>query len=127
MDRVKFPKLNSDRTFCVEITMSVTTSDAGDLAQHVQRWWTENWMQDNQTWRRVWNKGDKSAREEVLRFDEEFSAPPRVSHHDGSEFRFRLEGRSSAKFWKDWWVHRITPDLKANFPEIGEFRNIRSL
>lgn len=78
--------------------------------------------------RREWNTGPNLSTSSVesLRYDEEFSGPPEVHYGPSSEPQLRLRGRKSAKYWRDWLVWRLVPDLKAAFPVIGELIYIRN-
>jgi hypothetical protein len=120
MTKVKFPRRRSDGSFCVEVVMSLSSANTSDLGSAIQDWWSNEWMPKNKEWTRIWNRGHKTERTEVLRYDDEFSAPPQLVRCEGSQLRFRLLGRSSTKkFWKDWMVLRIVRDLTARFPAVG--------
>jgi len=101
-------------------------SNAGDIAGEVQGSWSNEWMPKNKEWLRVWNRGHKSESTEALRYDDEFSDAPQLVRCDESQLRFRLFGKSSAKWWRDWMVLRIIPDLRARFPAVGEFVSIQN-
>jgi hypothetical protein len=101
--------------------MSVATDDAVALGQAIGQWWVDEWAPLHKSWVREWSAGDK----EELQFSDEFASPPRVISCKGTELRFQLEGKSSAKSWKDWIVSRIIPDLRTRFPQVGEFRDIQ--
>jgi hypothetical protein len=72
----------------------------------------------------MWKTGTPHPQAETLEYADEFSAPPRVVHCAGSELRFQLQGKNTAKFWRDWLVLRIIPELKKRFPEIGDVCSI---
>jgi hypothetical protein len=98
-----------------------------DLAGRVEQWWINVWVPSHKSWRRAWKTGPNATEvlSETLLYDDEFLAPPTLISCEGSELRFRLLGRGSAKFWKDWVFTRILSDLKTKFPEVGELRDIR--
>ena len=106
--------------------MALTTKNTIALQQEIQSWWSNEWVPKNETWRRVWNKGSSHERVELLRYADEFSSAPRVVACEGGELRFHLEGKASAKFWKDWLVLRLLPDLLTQFPYAGQLRSIRN-
>jgi hypothetical protein len=60
------------------------------------------------------------AEEQVLRYEDEFVRPPEIVPSKGSEPLIRLAGRESSQAWRDWIVSRLLPDLKKQFPEVGE-------
>jgi hypothetical protein len=100
--------------------MSLSGDNAGDLGSAIQSWWSNEWIPRNKEWVQVWNRGYASEFTMVLLYDEEFSDAPRVVGCDGPQLRFRLLGKPSAKWWKDWLVRRIVSDLKAQFPAVGK-------
>jgi hypothetical protein len=124
MSNVKFPARREDGTFQVEIVMSVTADGAGSLCADIQEWWNNEWFPKNQIWRRIWTSAGSESIED-LTYCDEFSSPPRVLPGDSPQLHLVLEGKSSAKWWKDWMVMRVIPDLKSRFPQIGEVQAIR--
>jgi hypothetical protein len=120
MTRAHFPKKNADGSFCVEIRLSAANDHRIDLDSRIKRWIAVSWMQNRSTWKREWRTGPNQAlvEEQILQYENEFIGPPEIVSYDGSELRFRLFGKPSAKYWKDWLVSRLIPDLKAQFPEI---------
>jgi hypothetical protein len=121
MTKVKFPKRRTNGSFCVEIIVSLSSVNTGDIGSAIQDWWSNEWMPRNKEWVRAWNRGHKTERTEVLLYDDEFSGAPQLVRCEGSQLRFRLIGKSSAKkWWKDWLVSRMIPDLKARFPAVEE-------
>jgi|SRR5271165_1722717 len=130
MTKAKFPKRNEDGSFCVEVCVSVAGNISEDHASRIQGWIDDVWMPRNKTWKRVWRTGANLAtiKEEMLSYDDEFLRPPKIVSCENSELRFRLFGKYSANFWRDWLVLRIMPDLKADFPnlEIGEPRYVKN-
>jgi hypothetical protein len=88
----------------------------------MQTWIASVWMPNNRIWIRNWSSG----RSEELRFEDEFSTAPQVIETGCRKVVLRFEGSSTAKFWKDWIVSRIIPDLRDKFPEVGEFCKARN-
>lgn len=127
MTKVNFPKKYADGSFCVEIRLGVTDIRQASLGSTIQDWINVSWMHNRSTWKRQWRTGPEQAvtEEQILHYQDEFITPPEVVACDGSELRLRLFGRQSAKFWKDWLVSRLIPDLKANFPEVGDRLSIQ--
>jgi hypothetical protein len=127
MTRPRFPKQKADGSFCIEVSCSVNTERCNDLARNIQHWWDAVWVPANDVWLRIWKTGPDLAieRPETLRYWEHFLAPPEVISCDQSALRFRLLGNNARdKLWKDWLASRIVPDLKTNFPEVGELLRI---
>lgn len=121
MDQMRFPKRQADGSFCIDVVMSIETTDSKHLGVAIQEWWTHEWMQSNRTWTREWSSGDV----QKLPFDHEFVRPPEVVRCVDSDLRFRLRGRPGGRWWKDWLVSKIIPDLRRRFPEVGEFLEFR--
>jgi len=114
MSKVQFPKRKADGTFCVEVTLRVTTSDAEELLRRMTNWMNQ-WVKANQVWIRVW---EPSGRVEKLRYDEEFKGIPRIVFSDSREIKIQVDGHFSARWWKDWLVLKIIQELKEAFTEI---------
>jgi hypothetical protein len=125
MRRALFPKLIPGGGFCVEIVVSIAGVSPDDLGVEIQDWWTKEWSPENKKWIRIWNRGSKRERSELLLFDDEFSSIPQVISCDRSSLRFRLVGKCTPKWWRDWVVWRILPDLRERFPVIGKVMAIR--
>jgi hypothetical protein len=113
MSLVKFPKRRTDGSFCLEIVLPVVTSDPDALLRRVQDW-TVRWVKANEVWTRKWQPSG----EELLRYHQEFKREPRPVSCSLTELRIQLEGKPSAKWWKDWMVLRIIHDLSDAFTEI---------
>jgi hypothetical protein len=126
MSPAKFPDRRPDGSFCVVVGLRTSPDGAAELADRVRRWMTDVWMPSHPTWTREWKTGVDLARAEkqVLSYADEFSSDPEVSG-EGSELRLRLRGKRDSRFWKDWLVSRIAPDLRAEFPELSELLYIR--
>ena len=119
MNKVRFPKRRPNGSFCVEVALKADSGDPVLLGKRVQEWWSTAWMPANREWRRSWS----SDQTQTLSYSDEFDGEPRVWRCT-SELRFRFEGKPSAKWWRDWLVSRILPDLKSKFPEVQDFVRI---
>ncbi|GGA39957.1 hypothetical protein [Dyella nitratireducens] len=127
MTHPKFPTRKHDGSFCVEVGLRIHLDDSTpDIAARIQSWFNDDWISRNKTWTRTWASGPNLAtkRDEVLSYSDEFLAIPEVEEA-GAELRIRLFGARTARFWKDWLVSKIAPDLKAQFPQVGELLYIR--
>jgi hypothetical protein len=117
------PKIRADGSWCVEVTIPVRSDDEIGLRERVQQWWTDVWVPNRNSWRRVGRTGPQLREEvvETLTYTDQFSAAPHVVFCKDSQLKFRLEGsRHPSSAWKDWLVLRILPDLREQFPEIQE-------
>jgi hypothetical protein len=119
-----FPKRRADGTFCVEVEIALSPESGVENGGVIQNWWSTEWMQKNERWIRIWNEGHATERREVLLFEDDFCGFPQVVSCDGSRLRFRLVGKSSGKWWRDWLVSRIIPDLRIRFPGMGELNGV---
>jgi hypothetical protein len=126
MSPARFPARKADGSFCVEIGVQMTDLQI-DFVSCVQTWINDAWMPQHGTWTREWKTGSNLATRQVqeLRYDDEFMGPPEVAAGSASELQLRLRGKKTAKFWKDWVVSRLMPDLKAQFPGVGELIYLR--
>lgn len=106
--------------------MALSGANAGNIGRDIQDWWSNEWGPKNKEWVRVWNRGHEREFTEVLRYDEEFADAPQFVSCDESQFRFRLLGKSTAKWWKDWIALRVIPDVQARFPGVGKVVNARN-
>jgi hypothetical protein len=127
MSPAQFPARSADGTFCVVIGVEMSGSVQGDLVPRIRAWISDAWMPGNATWAREWRTGSDLAtsRVEELHFNDEFTGPPEVSAGSTSELQLRLRGKKTSKFWKDWLVLRLVPELKVAFPGVGELLYIR--
>ena len=116
---VKFPKRQADGSFCIEVSIPVSTDNPEELQRRVQSWSTQ-WVEANQTWKRNWLSQD-----EELHYEAEFKREPQIIYSNSNELKIRLEGQPSAKWWKDWVVYRILKELKGAFPEIQDVGHVR--
>jgi hypothetical protein len=127
MSSAKFPARSADGSFCVEIGVNLNSNVQQDLVPSIQAWINDAWMPRNTTWTREWmtgpNLSTSSAQE--LQYDNEFTGPPEVAAGPSAELQLRLRGKKTAKFWKDWVISRLVPDIKEAFPGIGELLYIR--
>jgi hypothetical protein len=121
MSPAKFPKRRSDGSFCVDVTVAVEANDPSSLREALQRWISDEWTPRHEIWTRSWSNGTQ----ERLRYGEEFSAPPQIVKCEGAQLTIRLQGKNSAKLWKDWLVSKLIPDIKQRFPEVGQFQGIQ--
>src|ERR1041385_7896579 len=111
---IKFPKRRADGSFCIEISIPLSTSvDAEKLRQQVQNW-ADRWVETNAIWKRNW-----LSENDELRYDEEFKGPPTAIVSAPNELGIRLECKPSAKWWKDWMVYRLLTDLRRVFTEAA--------
>src|SRR5437667_12792537 len=115
----KFPKRQADGSFCIEVSIPVSTDDPEGLQRRVQSWSTQ-WVKANRTWKRNW-----LSRDEELHYDAEFKSEPKTVSCSTDELKIRLEGQPSATWWKDWMVSRILQDLKAAFSEVTGVGHLR--
>jgi hypothetical protein len=127
MSPAKFPDRKPDGSFCVDVGVQIIGNLDEDLAPRVQAWINDVWMPQHTTWSREWQTGSNltTTRVQLLHYSDEFSAPPEIAAGPASELKFRLRGKKTAKFWKDWLVTRLMPDLREAFPAAGELLYIR--
>jgi hypothetical protein len=123
-----YPVRRSDGSFCVVVGLRIEGGHAPQIAACVRTWIADVWMPHNLTWTREWRTGAdlKETNPQILKYSDEFLSAPSVSSNECAELRIHFFGNKEAKFWRDWVVSRFTPDLKANFSEIGDllfFRN----
>lgn len=52
--------------------------------------------------------------------------PLKIDVGERLELRLQLLGTKHSKFWKDWLVSKIAPDLKFKFGEVGDLLYIRN-
>jgi hypothetical protein len=122
MVAAKFPLRDQDGGFCVDIRISISAGDAVLLSKQVRKWILKEWLPANKTWTRHWRPGG----DEVLHYEDEFNGPPEVSAGHGTEICVTLHGRKSARLWRDWFVSRMLPDLKARFSQIGKTLSVEN-
>lgn len=127
-DAIKLPACDEDGYFSVEVGLGLQDCTSPELAETIQTWFNENWMARNKTWTRVWSTGAKYSikKTQILHYNDEFRAPPKVEVGEHLELRLRLLGTKHSKFWKDWLVSKIAPDLKFKFGEVGDLLYIRN-
>lgn len=111
MNELKFPRRRLDGSFCVEVMLEVAPGTEARARAEIERWLVSTWVPANTVWRRHWSTGVV----EELRFEQEFQS---ISIGDIAvrSLSIRLEGKSTAKYWRDWLVSRLLPELRANFP-----------
>lgn len=129
MNTPKFPHRNPDGSFCVEVGLELKSDSPGELVASIQSWFCDVWMVKNSTWVRTWETGPnlESKKNEVLKYEDEFLSVPRVELGRQSELCISLSGAKLAKLWKDWLVSKIAPDLKTQFPQVGDLLYIRNM
>jgi hypothetical protein len=127
MRRAKFPARKRDGSFCVEAGLKTLGDFTEDLAARAQAWINDVWMPQYPRWRWEGRTGPnlKIERVQVLDYSDEFIALPEIVVGPNSELQLRLRGKETARFWRDWLVFRLKPDLEAAFPEIGKLLYIR--
>lgn len=104
-----FPTRRSDGSFCVRVTVRVATEAPDDLASRFAQW-SREWVKDNEMW--DWLKDRR------LNYFDDFEGPPRQVTSDSSHLSFILDGKASARWWKDWIAFRLLKDAQEMFPEI---------
>jgi len=105
----KFPKRKSDGSFCVEITLTVSTNEIDSLVARITSW-LDQWTKENRYWK--WQG-------QLLDFFAEFSGSPTCVKRTPESLTLRVDGRSgSTKWWKDWIVLRLLKDLQGKFSEL---------
>ena len=127
-DEVKLSAREEDGYFSVEVGLGLQDCTPPELAETIQTWFDENWMARNKTWTRVWSTGARFSikKTQILHYNDEFRAPPKVDVGKHLELRLHLLGTRHSKFWKDWLVSKIAPDLKFKFGEVGDLLYIRN-
>jgi hypothetical protein len=127
MNPTKFPSRKADGSFCVDVGLQLLEGTPGDICKLIDSWFSDTWMDANKTWTRTWSTGPnlEVKKDEVLAYSDEFLRTPMASLGNKSELRIRLFGTKSSRLWKDWLVSKIAPDLKAQFPYIGDLLYIR--
>jgi hypothetical protein len=113
-EKIRFPKRHADGSFCIEVSLPVSTNDPQGFLERVQDWFTQ-WVEANQIWIRKW---EPTERIEELSYAQEFKREPQVISCNSTELKLRLDVQPSARWWKDWMVTRILADFKAAFAEI---------
>ena len=112
MSAARFPHRRPDGSFCIEVALCVETRTPTDLAGRAAEWLDE-WVRNNQHW--PWFGHD-------VKYVDELTGNP--FHVEGSRLSFRLEGKPTAKWWKDFLVLRILKELQHAFSEIKEVEKI---
>lgn len=127
-DAVKLPASDEEGDFAVEVGLGLQDCTSPEIAEKIQTWFNESWMARNKTWTRVWSTGMKFSikRTQILHYNDDFRTPPKVDVGEHLELRLHLLGTKHSKFWKDWLVSKIAPDLKFKFGEVGDLLYIRN-
>ena len=121
----RLPLLRPDGTFCVEVGLSVKTDAPASLLENFTAW-AKRWLLEHETWERQWD----TKRIERLNFYDEFSALQVVSC-TASKLVFRLEGKQvqgkpGNRWWKDWLVLRLLPEVRVAFAEVTALESIKN-
>ncbi len=124
--KAPFPKRNPDMTFQVILKMKFESDEDNNLIKDkIQVWIDEVWMPKNLFWEGVVYKADGSKCDKIDEYHKDFSAPPTVLSCDNREIQILLKGQPTDYYWKDWVVYKIMPDLKKEFPEVGDFVSLK--
>ena len=127
MTDAAFPTRNRDGSFCVEVSLRVVGDDDEALGARIQQWFLREWLPRHQTWEREWKTGARltATSRQSLHYSEAFEGPPEIVSCTGGRLSLRLIGKNSARFWRDWLVSRVLPDLRMQFPQVGQRLEIR--
>ena len=110
----RFPTRQPDGSFCVLVSLRVETQSPGDLATSFALW-AANWVIANEYWE--WTN-------RRLCYSDDFKGPPAHVECDLDHLVFRIEGKATAKWWKDWLAFRLVKEAQARFAEIKEVDHI---
>ncbi len=122
MTKAKFPLRDEEGRFCVEIRVSVSADDVGSLSKQIAAWILNEWLPANKIWTQSWRPGG----DQIHYYEDEFAGAPKISHGPGEEICITLRGQKTARFWRDWFVLRMLPDLKARFSQIGKTLSVEN-
>ena len=112
MNEINFPKPHGDGAFSVYARFTISDPSILPLVQD----YVKVWLRANCTWTRIWRSN--VIEEERLDFYSDFISEPRFENDgDGVSFSVVLEGRPSARCWKDWVVH-LVHDITTVFQEV---------
>ena len=112
---IKFPKRRPDGSFCVLVTLRVSTPGPQALASRVTAW-LDQWVLAN----RQWKWGDQ-----VFDFFDDFVGIPTCVASGTDLLTLRFEGRpQSKKWWKDWIGLRLLADIRQAFSEIVDLDRV---
>jgi hypothetical protein len=127
MSAVKLPTRNADGSFCVEVGLGLEDNTPPEITEKIQAWFNDTWMVRNKTWTRIWSTGARLSikRAEILHYSDEFCNAPKVELGEQTELCIRFFATKRSKLWRDWLVSKMAPDLKLQFPEIGDLLYIR--
>jgi hypothetical protein len=115
MNKVKFPKRQSDGSFCIVARFSTKVKNEAQLSAINE--WLRDWVKRNPTWVGKYNTGGET----VYKYKSEFRRAPIAFLSPVDELQIQFEGQPTAKkMWKDWLILRIIPELRAAFPVISE-------
>lgn len=122
MTSQQFPKVDSEGRFVVRIGLQLFPPSGAKDAEKIGRWLIDQWLPANRTWRRKWANGQNALRniEEELLFSDSFYSYPEVSYRERDTLCVVLHGKSRSALWRDWMISKIIPELKEEFPNIGD-------
>lgn len=128
LTRKQFPRLNTDGSFTVIGTLTADTPSVNALSIELAYWLVSDWMPRNQVW--TWSgrtgPGLSVNADKTLHYADDFSAPPEPFSSEGGSLMLRLKGKASSKFWRDWLVLRLFPDIQKRFPTITGVADIQN-
>jgi hypothetical protein len=111
-----FPRRKPDGSFCVEVVLRVKATDLRAQERSIEAW-ARNWLTRNRYW--DWKLAGR-----CLDYFDDFSREPFHVRCTVDTVSFRLEGRPSARWWKDWLAFRIVEDLRAALPEVKDLLTV---
>ena len=110
----KFPKWRGDGTFSIELLLSMAEPPPGEILDI----WLHEWSQRNGTWVRSWQgAAGKIVAKDTLQLLEAFQREPYRVASSEPFMVIRLDGTTSAPFWKDW-LARLVKEVTAEFPGL---------
>jgi hypothetical protein len=104
---IRFPSRRADGSFDLIVRIRM-----GAVASRLATWLSA-WAEQNATWERRWESGGRIERE-VLRFTDDFSAPPTFQVCDDGTIAILFRVRSTAMLWKDW-SGKVYDDLRKEY------------
>ena len=112
MIEFQFPKRRSDQAFILSAQFTTSRPELVSLVRD----YVKAWIGAYSTWIRIWRSNVIIV--ERLDFYAEFLSEPRVENGSGEiTFSLVMEGRPTAKLWKDWAAYLIS-DITKTFPEV---------
>lgn len=114
----RFPQRRADGSFDMLIEIGMPPS----FSLPELETWLARWTEARGVWERRWESAGKTELE-VLRYADDFAAPPTLEPHDGGAV-IRCRVRPDAKSWRDWGA-RLYEDLQRDY-EGAELVGVRS-